>query len=55
MTIPARHTARYALVLLFSVNLLNYVDRQIIYAIFPLIKALFNNTFLLHRIWGIVS
>ena len=39
MTIPARHAARYALVLLFSVNLLNYVDRQIIYAIFPLIKA----------------
>ena len=30
--------SRYALVLLFAVNLLNYIDRQMIYAVFPLIK-----------------
>lgn len=30
--------SRYALVLLFGVNLLNYIDRQMIYAVFPLIK-----------------
>jgi MFS family permease len=29
---------RYALLILFSVNLLNYIDRQILYAVFPLIK-----------------
>lgn len=28
----------YALALLLSVNLLNYVDRQVLYAVFPLIK-----------------
>ena len=31
--------ARYALTLLLAVNLLNYVDRQALYAVFPLIKA----------------
>ncbi len=31
--------ARYALALLLTVNLLNYVDRQALYAVFPLIKA----------------
>ena len=31
--------ARYALALLLAVNLLNYVDRQALYAVFPLIKA----------------
>ena len=41
---PARteHTSRsgrYALTLLLAVNLLNYVDRQALYAVFPLIKA----------------
>jgi MFS family permease len=30
---------RYALSLLLAVNLLNYIDRQVLYAIFPLIKA----------------
>ncbi|AJE04453.1 spinster family MFS transporter [Geobacter pickeringii] len=30
---------RYALALLLAVNLLNYIDRQILYAVFPLIKA----------------
>jgi MFS transporter, Spinster family, sphingosine-1-phosphate transporter len=29
---------RYALILLLAVNLLNYIDRQILYAVFPLIK-----------------
>jgi MFS family permease len=29
---------RYALVLLLAVNLLNYIDRQVLYAVFPLIK-----------------
>ncbi|HMK61941.1 MAG TPA: MFS transporter [Dissulfurispiraceae bacterium] len=32
----------YALALLFSANLLNYVDRQVIYAVFPLIKTDLN-------------
>ncbi len=30
---------RYALVLLLGANLLNYVDRQVLYAMFPLIKS----------------
>src|SRR6266571_5238270 len=30
--------ARYALALLLAVNLLNYIDRQVLYAVFPLIK-----------------
>jgi MFS family permease len=34
--------ARYALALLLVVNLLNYVDRQALYAVFPLIKADLN-------------
>ena len=34
--------SRYALVLLFSVNLLNYIDRQVLFAVFPLIKADLN-------------
>jgi MFS family permease len=29
---------RYALVLLLAVNLLNYIDRQVLFAVFPLIK-----------------
>jgi MFS family permease len=29
----------YALGLLFAVNLLNYIDRQVLFAVFPLIKA----------------
>lgn len=33
------HSPRYVLVLLLAVNLLNYVDRQALYAVFPLIKA----------------
>ena len=37
-----RGNARYTLVLLLVVNLLNYVDRQVLYAVFPLIKADFN-------------
>jgi len=31
--------ARYALALLLCVNLLNYIDRQALYAVFPLIKS----------------
>ena len=31
--------ARYALAVLFGVNLLNYLDRQAVYAVFPQIKA----------------
>ncbi len=34
--------SRYALALLLAVNLLNYIDRQILYAVFPLIKADFQ-------------
>lgn len=33
---------RYALILLLAVNLLNYIDRQVLYAVFPLIKADLN-------------
>lgn len=29
---------RYALALLLAVNLLNYIDRQVLYAVFPLVK-----------------
>lgn len=36
--------ARYALALLLAVNLLNYIDRQVLYAVFPLIKADFQLT-----------
>ncbi|MFZ4854826.1 MAG: spinster family MFS transporter [Desulfuromonadaceae bacterium] len=41
-SVRSEHTsrsARYALALLLAVNLLNYVDRQALYAVFPLIKA----------------
>ena len=34
--------ARYALALLLAVNLINYIDRQVLYAVFPLIKADFS-------------
>ena len=30
---------RYIFLTLFSINLLNYIDRQILYAVFPLIQA----------------
>ncbi|ACH39227.1 membrane protein, major facilitator superfamily [Citrifermentans bemidjiense Bem] len=33
---------RYALGLLLAVNLLNYIDRQVLFAVFPLIKADLN-------------
>ena len=36
---PVHDGARYALALLLAVNLLNYVDRQALYAVFPLIKT----------------
>lgn len=35
--IPAGYS-RYALLLLLGINLLNYIDRQVLYAMFPLIK-----------------
>ena len=35
---------RYALGLLLAVNLLNYIDRQVLYAVFPLIKSDLNIT-----------
>jgi len=38
---PSKYS-RYALALLFIANLLNYIDRQVIYAVFPLIKADLN-------------
>jgi len=34
--------ARYALALLLAVNLINYIDRQVLYAVFPLIKSDFS-------------
>ena len=34
--------SRYALALLLAVNMLNYIDRQILYAVFPLIKNDFH-------------
>ncbi len=37
-SIPATY-GRFALALLLAVNLLNYIDRQVLYAVFPLIKA----------------
>ena len=39
---PSPSYSRYALALLLVVNLLNYIDRQILYAVFPLIKADFS-------------
>jgi len=30
---------RYALILFIAINLLNYIDRQVLYAVFPLIKS----------------
>ncbi len=39
---PSSPYARYALALLLAVNLLNYIDRQVLYAVFPLLKADFS-------------
>jgi MFS family permease len=36
---PLVSYGRYALALLLAVNLLNYIDRQVLYAVFPLVKA----------------
>ncbi|HMK55645.1 MAG TPA: MFS transporter, partial [Dissulfurispiraceae bacterium] len=36
---PTIRNRYYALALLFAANLLNYIDRQVIYAVFPLIKT----------------
>lgn len=36
---PLHTYRRYALALLLAVNLLNYIDRQVLYAVFPLVKA----------------
>jgi predicted MFS family arabinose efflux permease len=36
---PKTTSTRYVLVLLLAVNLLNYIDRQALYAVFPLVKA----------------
>lgn len=33
------HYRRYVLALLLAVNILNYIDRQVLYALFPLVKA----------------
>lgn len=35
---------RFIFLILFSINLLNYIDRQILYAVFPLIQADLNLT-----------
>src|SRR5205814_1063557 len=32
-------SARWALAVLFTINLLNYLDRQILYSLLPLLKA----------------
>ncbi len=37
-SLVAPRYARYALAVLFAVNLFNYVDRQIVFGVFPLIK-----------------
>ncbi len=42
MTSVSHPYRRYALVLLLAVNLLNYIDRQVLYAVFPLIKSDLN-------------
>ncbi len=34
--------SRYVLSLLLAINLLNYIDRQVLYAVFPLVKSDFN-------------
>jgi MFS family permease len=39
---PLVSYGRYALALLLAVNLLNYIDRQVLYAVFPLVKADFR-------------
>lgn len=39
---PTTAYSRYVLALLLAVNLLNYIDRQVLYAVFPLIKADFS-------------
>jgi MFS family permease len=39
---PTATYSRYALILLLVVNLLNYIDRQVLYAVFPLIKEDFH-------------
>lgn len=39
---PSPAYARYALALLLGVNLINYIDRQVLYAVFPLIKSDFG-------------
>ncbi len=36
--LPTQAYGRYALGILFVVNLLNYIDRQVLFAVFPLIK-----------------
>jgi MFS family permease len=36
---PKLQYSYYALILLFAINLLNYIDRQALFAVFPLIKA----------------
>ncbi|HEY5975847.1 MAG TPA: MFS transporter [Geobacteraceae bacterium] len=36
---PGTTYRRYALALLLAVNLLNYMDRQVLYAVFPLVKS----------------
>ena len=36
---PGSKYNRYVLAILFGANLLNYIDRQMIYAVFPLIKS----------------
>ncbi len=35
----AQSYRRYALALLLAVNILNYIDRQVLYAVFPLVKS----------------
>lgn len=41
---PQLRSPRIVLALMLSVNLLNYIDRQVLYAVFPLIKADFGLT-----------
>lgn len=40
----AEKSSRYVLFLFISINLLNYIDRQVLYAVFPLVQAEFGLT-----------
>lgn len=41
-SLQSKNYSIYVLALLFAANLLNYIDRQVLYAVFPLIKKAFQ-------------